>query len=79
MNVPAATILMIVTATLFVQTLMVPSLVLVKLVGLEMERLAQVFILFIDCQNGFKFWYSTKTSYYNILIVALFEVCRNFG
>ena len=49
MNVPAATILMIVTPTLFVPTLMVPSLVLAKLVGLEMERIAQVFILFIDC------------------------------
>ena len=49
MNVPVATILMIVTPTLFVPTLMVPSLVLAKLVGLEMGRIAQVFILFIDC------------------------------
>ena len=49
MNVTAATILMIVTPTLFVPTLMVPSLVLAKLVGLETERIALVFILFIDC------------------------------
>ena len=47
MNVPAATILMIVTPTLFVPTLMDPSLALAKLVGLGTETLAQVFVYFI--------------------------------